>query len=324
MHARSVAIQVSALVCCRWPLGSAGFSEQGKALTKVALEPSGIVLCSPFWGVHGGNEYWRTLLDKLTLTSTQLPDNAIYVSLRRKTPIGQPGWGSMLSVVDGSLAPAFSEDRDPASVKEIQRESSGYAVEVLKDRLRPRDALETTHGGDQYIPLDAVAPNIPCHVLNPDVVSEGGPSELRSTTHSDEADDNVFLVQTCEEEAENAEYATSQKPLFSMRGEERLDEGLDPRFRLREYLDSKRGTVAKRLCYSTPARGSWPLKQGSMGDIFPAEEKFKPLDPRAPTLIRTYLEVFGDLPPATSCDKLVQMDLKLKAEFVGYKIPRRP
>ena len=62
-------------------------SELGKVLTKVALERPPMVLCSPDWGAHGGNEYWRTRLDKLTLTSIQLPDNAIYVPLGRKTPI---------------------------------------------------------------------------------------------------------------------------------------------------------------------------------------------------------------------------------------------
>ena len=63
----------------------------GKLLTKVALGRSCMVLCSADWGTHGGNEYWRTLLEKLTLTSTQLPDNAIYVPLSRKTPIQKPG-----------------------------------------------------------------------------------------------------------------------------------------------------------------------------------------------------------------------------------------
>ena len=81
------------------------FSELGKVLTKVALERSRMVLCSPDWAAHGGNEYWRTLLDQLTLTSIQLPDDAIYVPLGRKTPIRRPGWGSKLSVVDGGLAP---------------------------------------------------------------------------------------------------------------------------------------------------------------------------------------------------------------------------
>ena len=54
------------------------------------------------------------------------------------------------------------------------------------------------------------------------------------------------------------------------------------------------------------------------------DDKMKLLDPRVQKLIRTYLEVFGELPPPASCDKLIQMDLKLKPEFVGHKIRRRP
>ena len=96
--------------------GNPRFSKLGKVLTKVALERSRMVLCSPDWGAHGGNEYWRTLLDNLALTSIQLPDDAIYVPLGRKTPIGKPGWKSILSVVDGSpralaLAPVPWEAR---------------------------------------------------------------------------------------------------------------------------------------------------------------------------------------------------------------------
>ena len=74
-------------------------------------------------------------------------------------------------------------------------------------------------------------------------------------------------MQTCVEEVENAEYAAPLKPLLSMRGEEPLDKELDPRSRLREYVDSERRLVAKKLCYARRARRSWPLKQGSMGDI---------------------------------------------------------
>ena len=51
--------------CCYkfyWPsfgmaYGNPRFSELGKVLTKVALERSHMVLCSPDWGGHGGNEY---------------------------------------------------------------------------------------------------------------------------------------------------------------------------------------------------------------------------------------------------------------------------
>ena len=207
-----------------------------------------MVLCSPNWGAHGGNQYWRTLLDKLTLTPIPLPDDVIYVPLGRKTSIGKPGWGSMLSVGDGSLAPVPWEDPEPAMVEEIQHESSGYTLGVLKNQLRLRDAVETTPGRDEYVVSDTVAHNSPCRVSNPDAVSECGQSELPSSIHSDdETERDAFFVQTCVEEVENAKYAAPLKPLLSMRGKKPLDEGLNPQSRLREYVDSKRGLVAKKL-----------------------------------------------------------------------------
>ena len=331
----------------------------------------------------------------------------------------------MLSVVDGGLTSIPLEDLDPTLVQAIQRESDGLALGDLKDRLRPQDAVENTPGGDEYVVTDTNAPNSLCHVPVPDGVSDCGLSELPSFIHSDdETEHDAFFVQTCVEEVENAEYVAPLKPLLSMRVEDPVDEELDPRSRLREYVDSKRKLVAKKLCYAKPTRSSWPLKQGRMGDLsqlkedleqkittwqrevdlklmksmwgahvrtpeeddlseecvceppraclcchrppemveqdllyayqglkdtttgeesvedhLPTsitqgasnlhsdedmEDKIKVLDPRVQKLIRTYLEVFGELPPQASCDKLVQMDLKLKPEFVGHKIRRRP
>ena len=62
------------------------------------------------------------------------------------------------------------------------------------------------------------------------------------------------------------------KPLLSMRVEDPVDEELDPRSRLREYVDSKRKLVAKKLCYAKPTRSSWPLKQGRKGDLSQLKE----------------------------------------------------
>ena len=410
-----------------WPsfgtaYGNPRFSELGKVLTKVALERSRMVLCSPDWGAHGGNEYWRNLLDRLTISSVRLPDEAIYVPLGRKTPIGKPGWGSMLSVLDRGLTSIRWEDLDPTLVQAIKRESDGLALGDLKDRLRPQDAVETTPGGDEYVVTDTNAPNSPCHVPVPDGFSECGLSELPSSIHSDdETEHDAFFVQTCVEEVENAEYIAPLKPLLSMRVEDPVDEELDPRSRLREYVDSKKKLVAKKLCYAKPTRSSWPLKQGRMGDLSELkedleqkittwqrevdlklmksvwgahvrtpeeddlseecvceppraclcchrppemveqdllyayqglkdtttgeesvedhppmsitqgasnlhsdedmEDKIKVLDPRVQKLIRTYLEVFGELPPPASCDKLVQMDLKLETRVRGSQDP---
>ena len=57
-----------------------------------------------------------------------------------------------------------------------------------------------------------------------------------------------------------------------MRGEEPLDEELDPRSRLSEYVDSKRRLAAKKLCYAKPTRSSWPLQQGYKGDLSQLKE----------------------------------------------------
>ena len=153
-------------------------------------------------------------------------------------------------------------------VQETQRESSGYTLDVLKNHLRPRDAVLTTPGRDKYVVSDNIAPNSPSRVANPDVVSECGLSELPSSIHPiDKTEHDAFFVHTCVEEVENAEYTAPLKPLLSMRGEEPLDKELDPGSRLREYVDSKRRLVAKTLCYARPTRRSWPLKQGSLGDI---------------------------------------------------------
>ena len=78
--------------------------------------------------------------------------------------------------------------------------------------------------------------------------------------------------QTCVEVVENAGYVAPLRPLLSMRGEESLDEELDPLSRLREYVDSKRRLVAKKLCYAKPTRSSWPLKQGCKGYLSQLKE----------------------------------------------------
>ena len=187
--------------------------------------------------------------------------------LGRKTPIGKCGWGSMLSVVDGGLTPIPWEDLDSSLVQTIQREIDGLTLGDLKDRLRPQGAIETIPGGDEYVVTNTNAPNSPCHVPVPDGVSECGLSELPSSSHSDdETEHDAFFVQTCVEEVQNAEYAAPLKPLLSMRVEDPVDEELDPRSSLREYVDSKRRLVAKKLCYAKPTRSSWSLKQGRMGD----------------------------------------------------------
>ena len=57
-----------------------------------------------------------------------------------------------------------------------------------------------------------------------------------------------------------------------MRGEDLLNEEVDPRSRLGEYVDSTGSLVGKTLCYAKPTRSSWPLKQSPVGDISQLKE----------------------------------------------------
>ena len=89
-----------------------------------------------------------------------------------KTRIRKPGWGSMLSVVDGGLTSIPCEALDSTLVQAIQRESDGLTLGDLKDRLRPQDAFETIPGGDEYVVTNTNAPHSPCCVPVLDAVSE--------------------------------------------------------------------------------------------------------------------------------------------------------
>ena len=150
-------------------------------------------------------------MDRLTISSVRLRYEDIYVPLGCKTPIGKPGWGSMLSVVDGGLTSIPWEDLDSTLVQAIQRESNGLTLGDQKDRLRPQDAIETIPGGDEYVVTNTNAPNSPCQVPVPVGVSECGLSELPSSIHSDdETEHDAFFMQTCVEEVENAEYVAKQ------------------------------------------------------------------------------------------------------------------
>ena len=96
--------------------------------------------------------------------------------------------------------------------------------------------------------------------------------ESLSIHSDDETEHDTFFPQTCVEEVENAEYVARLKPLLSLRVEDPVDEELDPRSRLREYVDSKWKLVAKKPCYAKPTRSSWPLKQGRMGNLSQSKE----------------------------------------------------
>ena len=82
---------------------------------------------------------------------------------------------------------------------------------------------------------------------------------------------------------------------------------------------------------SLPAETADQQKKKEHGKSDPSAEKdflqtieTLNLDPQLQKLLLTYEELFGALPPPLSCEKLVQMDLKVKLEFEKTRVRRHP
>ena len=93
-----------------------------------------MVLCSPDWGTTGEHAYWRRLLNRMTVTRTELPNGPIYVPEDFQEAMPAPEWGIVLSIVDGSLNPVPVSDLDQVVLKELMANSKGLTLLDLKKR----------------------------------------------------------------------------------------------------------------------------------------------------------------------------------------------
>ena len=110
------------------------FSQLARVLTKITLEVTRVVLCSPGWGTTGEHAYWRRLLDRMTVRRTELPNGPIYVPEESQETMPAPEWGSFLSIVDGSLNPVPVSHLDQVVPKELMAENRGLTLLDLKER----------------------------------------------------------------------------------------------------------------------------------------------------------------------------------------------
>ena len=110
------------------------FSQLAKVLTKIALEGAGVVLCTPDWGTTGEQAYWRRVLDRMTVGTTELLNGPIYVPEDSQETMPAPEWGSFLSIVDGSLNPVPVSDLNQVVLKELVAKNRGLTLLDLKER----------------------------------------------------------------------------------------------------------------------------------------------------------------------------------------------
>ena len=78
-------------------------SQLAKVLTETFLEGARVVSCGPKWSSSGEQAYWRCLLDRMMVGRTELGNCTIYVPEDSQQPMPAPQWGSLLSLLDGSL-----------------------------------------------------------------------------------------------------------------------------------------------------------------------------------------------------------------------------
>ena len=135
------------------------FSQVAKVLTKIALEGARVVLCTPEWGSTWEHAYWRRLQDRMTLGKTGLPNGPIYVFDDSQETMPAPEWGSLLSIVDGSLNPVPVCDLDKEVLKELMAESCGLTLLDLKKRSEYSSVIATS--GECYHEQETPADSTP-------------------------------------------------------------------------------------------------------------------------------------------------------------------
>ena len=121
------------------------FSQLAKVLTKIALEGTRVILCTPDWGTTGKHAYWRRLLDRMTVGRTELRNGPISVPDGSEETMPNPEWGSFLSIVDGSLNPVPVSGLDQVVLKELMAKNRGLTLLDLKKRSE-YSSVTTTSG----------------------------------------------------------------------------------------------------------------------------------------------------------------------------------
>ena len=120
-------------------------SRLGKVLTKIGLEGASVVVCTPNWGTTREHAYWRRLPERITVRRTELPNGPIYVPGDSQGTMPAPEWGSLLSIIDGSLDLLPMSDLDQEVRKESMAKNRGLTILDLKKRSE-YSSVTTTSG----------------------------------------------------------------------------------------------------------------------------------------------------------------------------------
>ena len=119
------------------------FSKLRLVTTKVALDQSRLVICTPDWkgGIH---EEWRSLLDRLTLRRARIPateGGSTYLS-EAGNQLPNPSWDTLVSLIDGGVNQISQEELIAADVEFLTNLNKNFRLTELEQRLSPPSKQE--------------------------------------------------------------------------------------------------------------------------------------------------------------------------------------
>ena len=332
------------------------FSQLSKVLTKAAMEPCKIVMCTPNWP----GDYWMRILEKISSSQVKIPVGVgLYKGDWDKKPLPPPKWETLISLVDTTRFHLEKGELDPKIVMAVKKMSKGWDQFDLEREMKnypifpPHDMMEREREEAKVI-----QPDLPD--LSPIKPVKEEMMNLATQTEEENQHHSTFLQG-------NEEKALGEVQKF-------LGEKIADMEMLTELMDEvdlefhKNGHIPKELTQislgdvdwveTTKARPSSEflvnhkdLEEFSMQvrqrilslekQLVSKKEEFfetnatenlqgefekdlkKFPQPKLQALLKNYQEVFGPLPPPGSGCKLVEMDIELKEEFKGKTLRQK-
>jgi hypothetical protein len=312
------------LVWCNPP-----FTQLDRVLTKLALEPTRMVLVCPDWG----DCHWRRLLESMACAQVRVPSGmGLYRSDFNEKPMPPPQWSTIVSVLDSQAKVVPIEQLDPEIVKWVRRKNRGWDFAKLVEEVRkyPRPSFD---GMEREVQTDEVFESPP---VSPISLSPSFPSRLFHCQVGQKVVEEVALGAELSLEVDlsftKKDYIPPPKvpdmeevPFVKVESIKGVVEtrGIPSS----PFLVSKKDmfTMVESLLQHIPV----PEKQG----ISPFDKETENLhgdlqgdlalfdhEPNIKPLLNKYLDIFGPLPPPGAGCQLVECDLELRDEFKGKVI----
>lgn len=331
-----------------WLWANPPFSKLAKAITKVALEGVRVIMVTPDWGASGQNAYWRQLLDRLTVQRTvlsQIPLYEKYGDANKLLP--SPHWSTLVSVLDGSANKVSVDELEPILLKSIKKDTRDWGRDELEklfgEKSKEFTSVQTPLVPDRFVPTPSEDIPLPKSCSSKSVEAKKI-VEMPVTPHSTE---NTYALQSVDpsfllaELHSELDLSLTIQPPDQVRNEESLflfvPNGVHdtmhalPKGKI-PISSEDLFAIAKETqqIYPDPSVfvESSSITMESKPDVIQGDfeqefERFAGEPEVLRELLCRFAHVFGQLPPPSKGQSVIQLDLQLKKEFEGQQLKQK-